>query len=697
MEKYRIKNIDCASCAARIEEGVRKMEDVKFVSVNFATASITLDTGNLENVRQKIKEIEPDAEIEEYSQKNQLITGSEIAENQRTIIQAIAGLLLLIGGLIFRDELHNTPFRILDYLVFGLAYLIVGRKVIVLAVKNIIHGQVFSEYFLMTIATLGAIAIGELPEAVAVMLFYVVGEFFQDISVNRSRRSIQSLLELKPDYANLSVNGQVTRVSPESVKPGDVIVIRAGEKIPLDGNVTAGESFVDTSALTGESVPRKIKKNDEVLSGMINQSGLLTVTVTKSFDDSSISRILELVENASSRKAETEKFITTFARYYTPVVVIAALLLATLPPLLFAGQTFSDWIYRALVVLVVSCPCALVISIPLGYFGGIGAASRKGILIKGSNFLDALTQVKTVVFDKTGTLTRGEFKVSDVVPSGNFSKGEVLKYAAHAEAHSNHPIAKSILEASGKNALNLNIGRTEEIPGHGIKATVDNKIILAGNAKLMHHENIGFTENKENRGTVVYVAVDGKYAGNVIISDSLKPDAAVAVEKLKAKGIKTVILTGDNRFATEVIATQLNIDRFYSELMPGDKVKHIEMLMKESKDGKVVFAGDGINDAPVLARADVGIAMGALGSDAAVETADVVLMTDSPSKVAEAIEIANKTRTVIWQNIFFALGVKLIFIVLGIAGIASMWEAVFGDMGVALLAVFNAMRVLKSK
>lgn len=697
MEKYRIKNLDCASCAARIEEGVRKMEDVKFVSVNFATASITLDTGNLENVRQKIKEIEPDAEIEEYSQKNQLITGSEIAENQRTIIQAIAGLLLLIGGLIFRDELHNTPFRILDYLVFGLAYLIVGRKVIVLAVKNIIHGQVFSEYFLMTIATLGAIAIGELPEAVAVMLFYVVGEFFQDISVNRSRRSIQSLLELKPDYANLSVNGQVTRVSPESVKPGDVIVIRAGEKIPLDGNVTAGESFVDTSALTGESVPRKIKKNDEVLSGMINQSGLLTVTVTKSFDDSSISRILELVENASSRKAETEKFITTFARYYTPVVVIAALLLATLPPLLFAGQTFSDWIYRALVVLVVSCPCALVISIPLGYFGGIGAASRKGILIKGSNFLDALTQVKTVVFDKTGTLTRGEFKVSDVVPSGNFSKGEVLKYAAHAEAHSNHPIAKSILEASGKNALNLNIGRTEEIPGHGIKATVDNKIILAGNAKLMHHENIGFTENKENRGTVVYVAVDGKYAGNVIISDSLKPDAAVAVEKLKAKGIKTVILTGDNRFATEVIATQLNIDRFYSELMPGDKVKHIEMLMKESKDGKVVFAGDGINDAPVLARADVGIAMGALGSDAAVETADVVLMTDSPSKVAEAIEIANKTRTVIWQNIFFALGVKLIFIVLGIAGIASMWEAVFGDMGVALLAVFNAMRILKSK
>ncbi len=697
MEKYHIKNLDCASCAARIEEGVRKLEDVKFVSVNFATESMTLDTGNLENVRQKIKEIEPDAEIEEFSRKKQLITGSEIAENQRTIIQALAGLILLVGGLLFREELRNTPFRILDYLVFGLAYLVVGRNVIVLAVKNIIHGQVFSEYFLMTIATLGAIAIGELPEAVAVMLFYVVGEFFQDISVNRSRRSIQSLLELKPDYANLSVDGQVTRVSPESVKPGDVIVVRAGEKIPLDGNVTAGESFVDTSALTGESVPRKIKENDEVLSGMINQSGLLTVTVTKSFGDSSISKILELVENASSRKAETEKFITTFARYYTPVVVIAALLLATLPPLLFAGQTFSDWIYRALVVLVVSCPCALVISIPLGYFGGIGAASRKGILIKGSNFLDALTHVKTVVFDKTGTLTRGEFKVSEVLPSGSFSEVEVLKYAAHAESHSNHPIAKSILEASVHNTLNLNIGQIEEISGHGIKATVDHKIILAGNDKLMHRENIRFSENKEKRGTVVYVAVDNTYAGYIVISDSLKPDAAEAVEKLKAKGIKTVILTGDNRFATEGMAAQLKIDRFYSELMPEDKVKHIEMLMKESKDGKVVFAGDGINDAPVLARADVGIAMGALGSDAAVETADVVLMTDSPSKVAEAIEIANKTRNVVWQNIFFALGVKLIFIVLGIAGIATMWEAVFGDMGVALIAVFNAMRVLKSK
>ncbi len=697
MEKYRISNIDCASCAARIEEGVRKLEDVKFVSVNFATESITLDTADLEKVKQKIEEIEPGAKLETFDPKKRLVSVGELAENRQTIFQAIAGLLLLLGGLLFREQLRSTPYQILDYVVFGLAYLIVGRKVIALAVKNIIHGQVFSEFFLMTIATLGAIAIGELPEAVAVMLFYVVGEFFQDLSVNRSRRSIQSLLELKPDYANLWVKDKTIKVSPEDVNPGNLIVVRAGEKIPLDGQVTTGESFVDTSALTGESVPRKVRENDEVLSGMINRSGLLKITVTKSFNDSSISRILELVENASARKAETEKFITTFARYYTPAVVFSAILLALLPPLLLAGQAFSDWIYRALVVLVVSCPCALVISIPLGYFGGVGAASRKGILVKGSNFLDALTKVKTVVFDKTGTLTKGEFKVSEVIPSDNFSKKEVLDFAAMAEAHSNHPIAKSILEASDIDPSQQETHYSEEIPGYGMKAIIDGKLILAGNNKLMQRENIGFKENQEKGGTTVYVAIDGKYAGRIIISDTLKPDAAEAIKWLHGNNIQTVILTGDNRLATEAMAARLKIDRFYTELMPEDKVKHIEMLMKETPDWKVAFAGDGINDAPVLARADVGIAMGALGSDAAVETADVVLMTDSPLKVAEAIGVAKKTRAVVWQNIFFALGVKLVFIVLGIAGIATMWEAVFGDMGVALIAVFNAMRVLRSK
>ncbi len=696
MEKYRIKNIDCASCAARIEEGVRRMEDVQFVSVNFATESMTIDTGNLEKVKQKIREIEPGAELETFERKKGLVSAGEIGENRRTIIQAIAGLLLLLGGLLFREQLQNTPLRIADYVVFGLAYFITGRKVIALAVKNIVHGQVFSEYFLMTIATLGAIAIGELPEAVAVMLFYVVGEFFQDLSVNRSRRSIQSLLELKPDFANLWVNGKTEKVSPEKVIPGDVIVVRAGEKIPLDGKIIEGESFADTSALTGESVPRKVKKNNEVLSGMINQSGLLKIKVTKSFGDSSISRILELVENASARKAETEKFITTFARYYTPAVVFTALLLAVLPPLLIAGQTFNDWIYRALVVLVVSCPCALVISIPLGYFGGIGAASRRGILIKGSNFLDALTHLKTVVFDKTGTLTKGEFKVTEIVPSDGFSMQEILNFAALAEAHSNHPIAKSILEASDIDPHNFTTSGAEEISGHGVKVVSEGKIILAGNDKLMHRKNISFKENRKKDGTIVYVAVDGTYAGSIVISDSPKTDAAGAIEKLHARKIQTVMLTGDNRFATEAMAARLKIDRYFSELLPEDKVTHIELIMKETKNGKVAFAGDGINDAPVLARADVGIAMGALGSDAAVETADVVLMTDSPLKVAEAIDVAQKTRRVVWQNIFFALGVKLVFIVLGIAGIATMWEAVFGDMGVALLAVFNAMRLMRT-
>jgi Zn2+/Cd2+-exporting ATPase len=697
MEKYHIKNLDCASCAARIEEGVRKMEGVQFVAVNFATSSITLDAVNLDRVKQRIREIEPEAELEEISRKKRLVTAAEISENRKTIIQAICGIILLLTGLLFRDELRNSPYHLFEYLVFGSAYIIVGWKVIVLAVKNIIHGRVFSEYFLMTIATLGAVAIGEMPEAVAVMLFYVIGEFFQDISVSRSRRSIRSLLELKPEFANLSVDGQVKKVSPEEVQPGELILIKAGEKVPLDGKIISGESFVDTSALTGESIPRKVREKDEVLAGMINKSGLLTVSVTKSFEDSSISRIMELVENATLRKAETEKFITTFARYYTPVVVIAALLLATLPPLLLSGQTFSDWIYRALVVLVVSCPCALVISIPLGYFGGVGLASRKGILVKGSNFLDALTHVKTVVFDKTGTLTKGEFKVSEVVPSGSFSKEEVLKYAAAAEAHSNHPIALSILEYSGNNLIDSGFYMAEEISGQGIKATVEGKEVLAGNDKLMQKENIDFQVCGETSGTVVYVALDGSFAGHILIADSLKPEAAEAIQKLHKKNIQTVILSGDNQYATRAMAAKLNIDRYYADLMPEDKVKYIEALMAESKNGKVAFAGDGINDAPVLARADVGIAMGALGSDAAVETADVVLMNDSPLKVAEAIDIAHKTRSIVWQNIIFALGVKLIFIVLGIAGIASMWEAVFGDMGVALIAVFNAMRILRSK
>ena len=694
MKKYKLKNMDCASCAAKIEGSLTRLDEVKFVSVNFATSSMTIDTNDFEKIKSKIKEIEPDVEVEDNDKEKSLVSTSELSENKWTIIKAVSGILLLLIGLIFEEELHDTPFHIAEYVVFVTAYLVVGWKVLAAAIKNIIRGQVFNEHFLMTIATLGAFAIHEMPEAVAVMLFYVVGELFQDIAVNRSRRSIKSLLEIKPDSANLKDNGGIIKVSPEDVNPGDEIVIRAGEKIPLDGLVTDGCSFVDTSALTGESVPRKIKPNDEVLAGMINQTGLITVKVTRIFGESSISKILEMVENATSKKAETEKFITTFAKYYTPVVVFGALLIAVMPPLLISGATFSDWIYRALVVLVISCPCALVISIPLSYFGGIGGASRRGILVKGSNFLDALTQVKTVVFDKTGTLTKGEFKVSEIVTSNGFDENTILEYAAYAEYNSNHPIAKSILESYNRDFDNSRIGKVEEIPGHGVKAYIDNKVVFAGNDKLLHKGNIEH-EKCEIEGTVVHVVIDKKYAGNIVISDNLKDDSIVAIKRLNKKGIKTVMLTGDNQFAAGTFARKLGIKEYYAGLLPENKVEHIERLL--NKYGKVAFVGDGINDAPVLTRADVGIAMGALGSDAAIETADVVLMTDSPSKVADAIDVAKRTRKIIWQNIVFALGVKAVFIVLGVFGIATMWEAVFGDMGVALIAILNATRILKGK
>jgi len=695
MKKYKLNNLDCASCASKIENSLSKLEEVKFVAVNFANSTMTIDTDNLDKVKAQIKKLEPEVVVEDLNAENTTISQSELVENKETIIKTVLGICFLIIGMVFENQIHNTPFHIGEYLVFGIGYLIVGWAVISSAFKNIIRGQFFDEKFLMTIATLGAFAIDQMPEAVAVMLFYVVGELFQDIAVNRSRKSIKALLEIKPEFANLVINGESTRVSPESIQVGDTIIIKAGEKVPLDGEIINGNSFVDTSALTGESVPRKVKEKDTVLSGMINQTGVLTIKVTKLFSESSVSKILELVENASSKKAETEKFITTFAKYYTPVVVIGALLLAILPPLLFSGQTFGDWIYRALVVLVISCPCALVISIPLGYFGGIGSASRKGILVKGSNFLDALTQVKIVVFDKTGTLTKGEFKVSEIVTSNGFSKDEILEYAAYAETNSNHPVAKSISEAFGKDKDNTRIKQVEEISGHGIRAVIDNKTVLAGNDKLLHKEKIEHPLcNVE--GTVVHVAIDNIFAGYIIISDTLKDDAIEAIEKLRAKNIQTVMLTGDNKFAAEAFAKKLNIDKYFSELLPEDKVKHIENLIDENKGGKVVFVGDGINDAPVIARADIGIAMGALGSDAAIETADVVLMTDSPSKVAIAIDVAKRTRNIVWQNIIFAMGVKLIFIVLGVFGIATMWEAVFGDMGVALIAVFNAIRILRA-
>jgi Cd2+/Zn2+-exporting ATPase len=562
--------------------------------------------------------------------------------------------------------------------------------------RNILRGQIFDENFLMTIATLGAIAIHELPEGVAVMLFFQIGELFQGFAVGRSRRSIKSLLEVRPNKANLIIDGVIKEVAPEKVEVGDIIVIKPGEKVPLDGEILSGSSQVDTSALTGESVPRTVRKGETILAGVINQTGSLTVRVTKLFAESSIAKILDLVENASSKKAPTEKFITRFARYYTPVVVFLSLAVAILPPLFIPGATSEQWVYRALVLLVISCPCGLVISIPLGYFGGVGGAAKRGILVKGSTFLDALTDVKTVIFDKTGTLTEGVFQVTQVTPYNGYSENELLTVAAIAESQSNHPVARSIMEAYDGAINKFDVTDYEEIPGHGIRAQIQGMEIFAGNDRLLHREQIEHdTCNVE--GTVVHLAIDKKYAGYILIADRIKEDAAIAIAQLKQTGVtETVMLTGDNRVVAKNVADKLGLDTYKAELLPEDKVEAIEQyLRKSNKKSKVAFVGDGINDAPVIARADVGMAMGALGSDAAIETADVVLMTDAPSKVAEAIGIARKTHTIVWQNIILAMAVKGLFILLGAIGIATLWEAVFADVGVALLAILNASRVLR--
>ena len=618
---------------------------------------------------------------------------------KQELIPVILVVVLFVGGLLFEEKLHNTPYSIGEYLVFIPAYLLSGWNVLTIAGRNILLGRVFDENFLMTIATLGAVAIHKLPEAVGVMLFFKIGELFQEFAIGRSRQSIRSLLEIRPDSANLKQNGDIKKVSPETVAVGDIILVKPGEKIPLDGEIIDGNSQIDTSALTGESVPRTVKVGETVLAGTINQTGVLTVKVTKLFGESSISRILELVENARSKKAETEKMITKFASYYTPFVVFASLGVALIPPLFISGATNADrflWVYRALVLLVISCPCGLVISIPLGYFGGIGGAAKRGILVKGSTFLDTLTAVKTVVLDKTGTLTKGVFKVAQIVPANGFSQTELMAIAAKVESQSNHPVAKSIMEAYGGKIDSSDVKDYEEIAGHGIRAKLNNQIVLAGNDRLLHRENIAHDVcNAE--GTIVHLAVDNRYAGYILIADELKEDAVQAIRDLKKLGIERIVmLTGDNQAVADSVAKKLGLDSYLAELLPEGKVEAIEKLIGESKKGdKIVFVGDGINDAPVLARADVGIAMGGLGSDAAIETADVVIMADAPSKVAEAIQIARKTHNIVWQNIIFAMSVKAIFIGLGAFGLATMWEAVFADVGVALAAIFNATRVLK--
>ena len=620
------------------------------------------------------------------------------------ILKIIVGLFFFIVGLFpaFDEKLvllfPNIDSGIILLFIYLTAYLIVGGDVVLKALKNILNGKIFDENFLMSIATIGAFIIGEYPEGVAVMLFYQIGELFQDYAVNKSRKSIAELMDIRPDYANIKRGNKIIKVDPDEVEVGELIVIKPGEKIALDGKVVSGNSTINTSALTGESLPREVEVGDEVLSGCINMSGVITVKVSKEFGESTVSKILDLVENASSKKSESEKFITKFAKYYTPAVVIIAVFLAVIPPLVLKDAVFYDWLYRALIFLVISCPCALVISIPLGFFGGIGGASAHGVLVKGSNYLEALSKTEVIVFDKTGTLTKGVFNVTEIVTK-NISKEELLEMAAYAESYSNHPISVSLQKAYGQKIDNSKISNVEEIPGHGVKATVFNKIVLAGNNKLMKSMAIKFLDDNDITGTIVHIAIDGAYKGYIIISDEIKPDSKTAIENLKKVGIKkTVMLTGDSKKVGEKVAGELGIDLVYTELLPGDKVEKLEILLKEkTKNKNLSFVGDGINDAPVLARADVGIAMGGLGSDAAIEAADIVIMNDQLSKIATTVKIAKKTLNIVKQNIFFALIVKLIVLILGAGGAATMWEAIFADVGVSVLAILNAMRAMKFK
>lgn len=610
---------------------------------------------------------------------------------KRAIQIGIALILFIIALMIpFEHKLINS-------LLYIISYLIVGLSIVLKAIRNIFRGKVFDENFLMSVATIGAFAIGEFPEAVAVMIFYQVGELFQSYAVDKSRTSIASLMDIRPDFANVKRGEEILKVEPDTVKIGEHIVVKPGEKVPLDGVVVEGESMLDTSALTGESVPRKAKIGKEVLSGSINLNGVLILQTTKEFGDSTATKILDLVENASNKKSKSENFITKFAKYYTPTVVIVAVALAILPPLILKEASFVDWLYRALSFLVVSCPCALVISIPLGFFGGIGGASKMGILIKGSNYLEALAQTQIVVFDKTGTLTQGTFEVQKIEAIG-MEKDELVRLTACAEHNSNHPISLSLKKVYGKEIDASKIEKMQELPGLGVEAVVEGRNMLVGNHKLMQERKIAYKECKDI-GTIIYIAIDSQFAGYFVIADKIKEDAKATIENLKKNHVmKTVMLTGDRKNIGEEVAKKLGIDAVYTELLPTDKVEKVEELLKEkSPKGKLVFVGDGINDAPVLALSDIGIAMGALGSDAAIEASDVVIMTDEPSKIGSAIKIANKTMAIVKQNIIFAILIKVGVLLLSACGLSTMWEAVFADVGVSILAILNALRVLRVK
>ena len=722
---FTLEGLDCPNCAAKIEREVGALPEIESASVNLMQQSLTVTTAHAaEEVHALIEKIvhkhEPDVAVranahDEHEHCHDHCHGHEhehehMHEHEHThdhahkhtherghadgkrvmLIRLIAGAAVFAAGAVMHYALHAPAGAV--FAVMLIAYIILGWDVVLTALRNITRGQIFDEHFLMSISTIGAFALGEYPEAAAVMLFYQIGEYFQSLAVERSRRSIKSLLAIRPDTANLITEDGVTETAAEDIRIGSRILIKAGERVPLDGTVLEGESMLDTAALTGESVPRRVHAGDDVLSGCINQSGTLTVRVTHTFGESTASRIIEMVQNAAARKAPTENFITTFARWYTPVVVILAALLAVIPPLV-TGGSWAEWIRRAFVFLIVSCPCALVVSIPLTFFSGIGAASRRGVLVKGSNDLEALSLVREIVFDKTGTLTKGEFSVAEILPANGFSAEDVLMYAAGCERQSNHPIAKSILAAYPEDVNALDVSEAAEISGSGIRASVGGKQVLAGSGKWLTAQTIPFTVC-DTAGTKVYVAVDGVFAGCIRIADSLKPEIAETLRSLRDAGIsRMTMLTGDDRAIAESVAKELGLDACYAELLPGQKVERLEEIAKNVPAGqKLAFVGDGINVAPVLARADVGIAMGALGADAAIEAADVVLMTDEPARLADAIRVAKRTKQIVMQNIVFALGVKILLLILGAFGLVGMWWAVFGDVGVTVIAVLNAMR-----
>lgn len=730
--KLTLSGLDCANCANKIEDRVNRLELVEEANLNFSTSQLTvlikesaLKTDVITEIKRIVKQLEPHVVVVEERVSTQVVhkssccggscsshteshhgqAGHSHEHSHKTLDNESSSKVfsfikenawLLLGVIIFLAIHTFKPVGILEVVLYGVSYLLIGGKVLLTAFRNITRGEIFDENFLMMVATVGAFAIGEYPEAIAVMLFYEIGELFQSYAVNRSRKSISSLLDIRADHANLVTESGTKEVAPEAVSIGDLIVIKPGERVPLDGEIIEGECYLDTSALTGESIPRLISVGEEILAGCINTNALVKVRVTKVAGESTVARILELVENASSKKAQTEKFITKFARVYTPIVVLLAVLIAIIPPFVFQVN-FSTWLYRALSFLVVSCPCALVVSIPLGFFAGLGGASKQGVLVKGGNYLEALNHVETVVFDKTGTLTKGVFKVSQIKPV-NMNEAEFIELAAYAESQSTHPIAKSIVDAYTQVIDTTVLSQYEEIAGHGIKVFVGDKEVLIGNVKLMQRANLNVAE-VDAIGTIIHMVVNQQYVGYMVIADEIKENSKAAIAKLKQHGVsKVVMLTGDHEGVAKKVAAELGVDEVYAGLLPHQKVEHVEeILAHKTKDKNVVFVGDGMNDAPVLARADIGVAMGGIGSDAAIEAADVVLMEDDPMALVKAINKAKQTSTILYQNIIFALGVKILVMILVACGLATMWAAVFADVGVTILAVMNSTRALKSK